>query len=186
MLVFKNSTNPCLIERGVLAVHLVTKANFGALMNNEYPTQPLGKDLNDELREYLKTGRINKCKSKHCDRNSEDDGDEIEDLIYDNSKVKGCWSKNKSRIDQEAINTKVPINMDRKMCASKINNSIKKRTSVIENIYDCSRDHKCEASRKEINALDYPTTPATTPAEGNIFIQALEIIMETQIIARKS
>ena len=64
------------------------------------------------------------------------------------------------------------------MCASKINNSIEKRTSIIENIYDCSKDHRCDANRKEINALDYPTTPATTPAEGNIFIQALEIIME--------
>ena len=60
----------------------------------------------------------------------------------------------------------------------KINNSIEKRTSIIENIYDCSKDHICDANRKEINALDYRTTPATTPAEGNIFIQALEIIIE--------
>ena len=98
--------------------------------------------------------------------------------MYDNSNVKGCWSKMKSRIDQDAINTKVPINMDRKMCASKINNSIEKRTSIIENKYDCSKDHHCDANRKEINALDYPTTPATTPTEGNIFIQALEKIIE--------
>ena len=178
MLVFKNSTNPCLIGRDVLAVHLVIKANFEALMSNEYPTQPLDKDFKDELREYLRTSKIKKCKSKHCDKISEDDGDEMEDLMYDSSNVKGCWSKNKSRIDQDAINTKVPINMDRKMCASKINNSIEKRTSIIENIYDCSKDHRCGANRKEINALDYPTTPSTTPAEGNIFIQALEIIME--------
>ena len=178
MLVFKNSTNPCLIGRDVLAVHPVTKANFEELMSNENPIQPIGKDLNDELRKYLKTGRINKCKSKHCDKSSEDDGDEMEDLIQDNSNLEGCWSKNKSRIDQDAINTKVSINLDRKMCTSKINNSIEKRTSIIENIYDCSKDHRCDANRKGINALDYPTTPATTPAEGNIFIQALEIIIE--------
>ena len=64
------------------------------------------------------------------------------------------------------------------MCASKINNSIEKRTSILENIYDCNKDYRCHVNRKEINALDCPTTPATTPAEGNIFIQALEIIME--------
>ena len=166
MLVFKNASNPCLVGRDVLAVHPVSKANFEALINNDAPVQPLGKDLNDELREYLRTGKIHKCRSKHCDKSSEDDGDEMEDLLYDNSNVKRCWSKNKSRIDQAAINTKVPINMDRKLCASKINNSIEKRTSIIENIYDCSKDHRCDANRKEINALDYPTTPATTPIEG--------------------
>ena len=173
MLVFKNSTSPCLIGRDVLAVHPITKANFEALMSNEDPIQPVDKDLNDELREYLRTGKINKCKSKHCDKSSEDDGDEMEDLRHDNSNVKGCWSKNKSRIYNEAINTKVPINMDRKMY-----NSIEKRTSVIENVYDCSKNHKCDANRKENNALDYPITPATTPTEGTIFIRALEIIIE--------
>ena len=65
---------------------------------------------------------------KYCDKSSEDDGDEMEELMYDNSNVKGCWSKNKSRIDQDAINTKGPINMERKMCMLKINNSIEKRT----------------------------------------------------------
>ena len=49
---------------------------------------------------------------------------------------------------------------------------------MIENIYDCSKDHNCDANRKEINALDYPSTPATTPTEGTIFIRALEIIKE--------
>ena len=178
MLVFKNTTNPCLVGRDVLAVHPVTKANFEALIINDAPVQPLGKDLNDELREYLRTGKIHKCKSKHCDKSSENDGDEMEDLMNNNSNAKGCWSKNKSRIDQDAINSKVPINMDRKMCASKINNSIEKRTSIIENIYDCNKDHHCDNNRKEINALDYPATPAATPTEGNIFIQALEIIIE--------
>ena len=126
MLVFKNSTNPCLIGRDVLAVHPVTKANFEALMSNETPSQQTSKDLEDELREYLKTGKVNKCKTKHCDKSSEDDGDEMDDLMHDNANVKGCWSKNKTKIDNESINTKVPINMDRKMCESKINNSVKK------------------------------------------------------------
>ena len=44
MLVFKNSTNPCLVGRDVLSVHPVTKANFEALMNNEAPVQPAGKE----------------------------------------------------------------------------------------------------------------------------------------------
>ena len=51
------------------------------------------------------------------------------------------------------------------MCASKINNLIEKRTSITENIYDCSKDHNCNANKKEINALDYPVTPATTPTQ---------------------
>ena len=67
--------------------------------------------------------------------------------------------------------------MDRKICKTKINNSIEKRTSIVENTYDCRREHKCDANRKEINALDYPTTPATTPTEEFILIRALEIIL---------
>ena len=147
-------------------------------MKNETPVKQTSKDLDDELREYLKTGKINKCKTKHCDKSSEDDGDEMDDLMHDNANVKGCWSKNKAKIDKESINTKVPINMDRKMCASKINNSIEKRTSIIENIYDCSKDHHCDANKKEINAIDYPVTPATTPTQEIILIRALEIVIE--------
>ena len=186
MLVFKNASNPCLIGRDVLAVHPETKTHFNALMNTQEcdcytqqssSTQQSSKQLNDELREYLKTGKITKCKNKHCDRSS-DDGEEMDYILNDNSNIKGCWSKNKSRIDQEAINTKVPINMDRKMCKSKINNSIKKRTSIVENIYDCSRDHNCDANRREINSLDYPTTPANTLKEEIILILALDIIIE--------
>ena len=56
------------------------------------------------------------------------------------------------------------------MCASKINNSIEKRTSIIENIYDCNKDHSCDANKKEINALDYPVTPATKPTKEIILI----------------
>ena len=79
MLVFKNATKN------------VTK--------NEVPTQQTSKDLNDELREYLKMGKINKYKTKHLDKSIEDDGDEMDDLMNDNANVKGCWSKNKTRID---------------------------------------------------------------------------------------
>ena len=65
MLVFKNSTNPCLLGRDVLAVHLETKTHFEALMsNNEQPAQQSCKDLNDELREYLRTGKVNQNKFK--------------------------------------------------------------------------------------------------------------------------
>ena len=74
----------------------------------ECSNQQSSKQLNDDRREYLKTGKINKCKSKHCDRSSDDDGYEMDDILNDNSNVKGCWSKKKSRIDQEAINTKFP------------------------------------------------------------------------------
>ena len=45
--------------------------------NKELLSQASCKDPNDELREYLKTG---KCKTRHCDRSRDDDGDEIEDL----------------------------------------------------------------------------------------------------------
>ena len=94
MLVFKNATNPCLVGRDVLAIHPATKTNFEALMNNEAPVQQTSKNRNDELREYLKTGKINKCNTKHCDKSSEDDGDEMDDLMHDNANFKGCWSKN--------------------------------------------------------------------------------------------
>ena len=68
--------------------------------------------------------------------------------------------------------------MDRKMCSSKINNSIDKRTSIFDNFYDCSKDHNCDANRKEINSLDYPKTPANTPKEEIILIRALDVIIE--------
>ena len=151
ILVLKNSTNPCLIGRDVLAVHPKTKAHFDALMSNQECTiQQSSKEIKDELRECLKTGKISKCKNKHCDRSSDDDGDDMDDIINDNSNVKGCWFKNKSRIDHDAINTKVPIKMDRKKCKSKINNSIEKRTSIVENLYDRSRYHNCDANRMRL------------------------------------
>ena len=60
----------------------------------------------------------------------------------------------------------------------KINSLIEKRTSIIENIYDCSKDHHFNANKKEINALDYPVTPATKPTQEIILIRALEIVIE--------
>ena len=67
------------------------------------------------------TASQNKCKSHHHDRSSDDDRDEIDDLLAGNANTKGCWAKNKSKVD-EAIHTKVPASMDRNMCKTKINN----------------------------------------------------------------
>ena len=61
MLVFKNSTNPCLIGRDVLAIHPETKMHFDALMSNQVGAAQQLCTYNDEFREYLKTGKINKC-----------------------------------------------------------------------------------------------------------------------------
>ena len=99
MLVFKNSTNPSLIGKDVLAIHPERKMHFDDLMSNQEGTaQKSCKDLNDEFREYLKTGKISRCKNRHCDRSSDDDGDEMDDILADNSNVKGCWVKNKSKM----------------------------------------------------------------------------------------
>ena len=68
------------------------------------------------------------CKTKHCDRSSDDDFDDEIDITQDNSKPKGCWSKNKTMISPEGIQTKVPVNMDRQACKTKVNNSVEKRT----------------------------------------------------------
>ena len=64
-------------------------------MSNEAPAQQTGKDLNDELRENLKVGKANKCKTKHCDKRSEDDGDEMGDQMHDNANVKSAGPKTK-------------------------------------------------------------------------------------------
>ena len=98
-------------------------------------------------------------------------------LKYDSSDVKGCWTKNKKKID-DPISTRVPVNMDRTMCKTRINNSIEKRKSTIENIYNCGNDHQCDANTQQINALDYPRTPATTPVDGIIVIRAIELLLE--------
>ena len=108
------TSNPCLIGRDVLAVRPVTKANFKAFMSNEDPIQPVDKDLNDELREYLRTGKINKCKSKHCDKSSEDDGDETEDEDEPVSSDSDSEAENeviskKDKNQDKKINTKKKI-----------------------------------------------------------------------------
>ena len=61
----------------------------------------------------------------------------------------------------EAIHTQVPVSMDRNMCKTKITNSIEKRSSTIENVYNCGNDHQCEANRKEINSVEYPRSEST-------------------------
>ena len=96
------------------------------------------------------------CNTRHCDRSSDDDYDEMDDIFNDNSAAKGCWAKNKSKIDGECIQTKVPVNVDRNVCKTKISNSVEKKTSTIENVYNCSNDRQCDSNRMEINALEYP------------------------------
>ena len=86
-----------------------------------------------------------KCKSKRCDRSSDDDHDDMDDLLADSANTKGSWAKNKSKID-EAIHIKVSVIMDRNMFKTKINNLIEKRSSTIENVYNCGNDQKCEAN----------------------------------------
>ena len=56
----------------------------------------------------------------------------MDDMHNDNSAVKGCWAKNKTKIDGDSIQTKVPVNIDRAICKTKVNNSMEKRTSTIE------------------------------------------------------
>ena len=111
MLVFKNATNPCMIGRDVLATHPDAKHHFESLMG---------------AKETTITSQ-NKCKTYHNDRISDDDHDEMDDLLSDNANTK------LTTVD-ESIHTKVPVSMDRNMCKTKINNSIEKRTSTIENV----------------------------------------------------
>ena len=117
MLVFKNASNPCLIGRDVLAVHPETKTQFNALMNTQEcecsnqqscNTEQSSKQLNDELREYLKTGKITKCKNKHCDRSSEDDGDEMDDILNDNSNTKRVLGEEQIKNRQRGNKHKSP------------------------------------------------------------------------------
>ena len=56
-------------------------------------------------------------------------------MIKDNSATKWRSAKNKTIIGEEGIHTKVPVNMDRKVCKTKVNNSMEKRTSTIENVW---------------------------------------------------
>ena len=139
MLVFKSLTNQCLIGRDVLATHPDTRQHFEALMGfKQTPSTPTTQKM---------------CKTRHRDRSSDDDFDDEIDKSQDNSKPKGCWSKNKTMISTEGIQTKVPVNMDRQACKTKINNLVEKRTSTIENVYNCGNDHKCDENSNEIDAV---------------------------------
>ena len=172
MLVFKSLTNPCLIGRDVLATHPDTKQHFEALMGcDQSPIVP---------RDRRETATQRGCKTKHCDRSSDDDFDDEIDRTQDNSKVKGCWSKNKTIISPEGIQTKVPINMDRQACKTKVNNSVEKRTSTIENIYNCSNDHKCDKNNNEINAVQCLDNQEEGEEEQHLMICAIDLIINDE------
>ena len=84
-LVFKNATNPCLVGRDVLATHPDIKQHFDAIMGKQ--TTMTKQDIPTQ----------STCKTRHCDRSSDDDYDEMDDKYNDDSAVKGCWAKNKTR-----------------------------------------------------------------------------------------
>ena len=54
------------------------------------------------------------------------------------------------------------------MCKTRINNSIEKRKSVIENIYNCGNEHNCDTNTQQKNSFDFPATPTTTSVDGII------------------
>ena len=68
--------------------------------------------------------------------------------------------------------------MDRTICKTHINNSVEKRKSTIENIYNSGNDHNCAANTQQINSLDYLTTPTTTALDGIIVIRAIKLLFE--------
>ena len=103
MLIFKNLTNLCLICRDILSAHPETKDHFEAIMVKIEDKSQIPNKL-----------KIKPYDNQHKDRSSDDDYDEMDDLKYDNADVKGCWSKNKTKID-DAISIRVPVNMDRTM-----------------------------------------------------------------------
>ena len=161
-LVFKNATNPCLVGRDVLATHPDIKQHFEAIMGKQTTT----------IKQKVPTE--NNCKTSHHDRSSDDDYDEMDDKHNDNSAAKGCWSKYKTKIDGDSINTKVPVNMDRSVCKTKINNSMEKRTSTIESVYNCNNDHNCKTNCDEINAIECPESDD----EQAILICGIDLIIE--------
>ena len=125
MLVFKNATNLCLIGRDVLATHPDTKQHVEALMGSEKTTtSPASKKINNESKIAQK---LNDCKNRNCDLSSNDDYDEMDDAFNENSATKGCWATIKTKID-DSIENKVPINIDRNVCKTKVNNSIEKKS----------------------------------------------------------
>ena len=93
---------------------------------------------------------------------------------YHKIETKGCWRKNKSKVD-EVIHTKVPVSMDRNMCKTKINNSIEKRTSMIDNVYNCGNDHQCNQNRQEVNSLECKEAKSTYEI---MLVCAIDLILE--------
>ena len=127
--------------------------------------------------------KIPRFQITHCDRTNEDDYNEMNDKINDNSAAKGCCAKNKSKID-EGIHIKVPVNMGRKVCKTKVSNSIEKRSSTIENVYNCGNDHQCEESQKEINAIECPN--GESPEEQIIFVCTIHLVINDQELMQSS
>ena len=66
--------------------------------------------------------------------------------------------------------------MDRAICKTKINNSMEKRTSTIENVYNCNNDHQCELHQNEVNSVECPESEE----EPNILIRAIDLIIQDQ------
>ena len=114
----------------VLSTHPDTKHHFEALMGSKQT--PTNTANSKEI------SKQKSCKTRHCDISK--DYDEMNDMMQDNSATKGGWAKNKTIICEEGIHTKVPVNMDRKVCQTKVNNSMEKRTSTMENVYNEPRD----------------------------------------------
>ena len=97
MLVFKSVTNPYLIGRDILATYPETKQHFEALMGkNQSPIVQLNKK---------ETAKQKGCNTRYCDRSSDDDYDEMNDITQDNLMTKGCLAKNKTMIGKEGIQT---------------------------------------------------------------------------------
>ena len=64
---------------------------------------------------------------------------------------------------------------------TKIENAVERKCltkSTIESFYACDRDHDCASNHQhQINSIEGPITPATTPTEI-ILIRALDILLE--------
>ena len=64
---------------------------------------------------------------------------------------------------------------------TKIENAVERKCltkSTIESFYDCDRDHDCASCHQhQINSIEGPNTPPTTPTEI-ILIRALDILLE--------
>ena len=72
-------------------------------------------------------------------------------------------------------------NKSRAPYKTKIENAVERKCltkSTIESFYDCGRDHDCASIQQhQINSIEGPLTPLTTPTEI-ILIRALDILLE--------